>query len=550
MANTNIFIENISFNDGQNFSFSPSDIVVFTGPNNSGKSQVLRDLMNFYSKPNATRILAKDVNTIYEGDIQTLVGECINRNGRDYLGNIDVYKKEHIKDWWDSKDLRSIHSIFINHLTTENRLNASKPAPSFDVVNEAASTPLQILYIEDGIEKNLSDLFHSAFGKELIVNRGGGSLIPLHVGHQPKKEVGEDRVSESFLKKLNLIPQIQNQGDGMRSFASILLDTFTSKHSITLIDEPEAFLHPPQARLLGKILGQNTPNSRQLFISTHSEDFLKGLLEADNDNIKIFRIDREENINHMNFLANNDIRTLWQDPILRYSNILSGLFHSKTVICESDTDCRFYQTILNSIQKKDSISPDILFTHCGGKQRLKVVIRALKSLNVHAVVIGDIDILNSKEIFQEIIESLGMKWIDVEKQWRTIDDYVKSQRAQLNTEEVKKELKLIFDTFNEEHLTKEIAEKIKKVIKMSSAWSKVKETGKSFFNGNSYTAYNELSDICKKRGLLIVPVGELEGFYKPNSNHGVKWVNEVIENVDLIHDPELEEARSFVRQFQ
>ena len=100
-------------------------------------------------------------------------------------------------------------------------------------------TPLQKLYIDDKTEKELSSLFHQAFGTEFIVNRGAGSQIPIHVGMTPTMDKGEDRVSVSYLSKLKRLPQIQNQGDGMRSFTGILLDTFVSNHCITLIDEPE-----------------------------------------------------------------------------------------------------------------------------------------------------------------------------------------------------------------------------------------------------------------------------------------------------------------------
>lgn len=159
-----------------------------------------------------------------------------------------------------------------------------------------------------------------------------------------------------------------------------------------------------------------------------------------------------------------------------------------------------------------------------------------------------IDALNDKNTFKDIVESVGLIWDDIEPSWKVIDEYVKSQRAQLNTEDVKKSINDILGSFNEPQLTTVVAEKIRKVIKQSSAWSKIKETGKSFFNGGAYTAFQEISDKCKNKGLLIVPVGELECFYKPDSNHGVKWVNNVIETVDLKEDGELAQARSFVQE--
>ena len=60
------------------------------------------------------------------------------------------------------------------------------------------------------------------------------------------------------------------------------------------------------------------------------------------------------------------------------------------------------------------------------------------------VAITDIDVLNDKKIFQEIIETSGEVWDNVETQWKIISEYVKSQRAQLDTEEVKSEIDAIF----------------------------------------------------------------------------------------------------------
>lgn len=295
------------------------------------------------------------------------------------------------------------------------------------------------------------------------------------------------------------------------------------------------------------MLAKNNPSKRQLFISTHSEDFLKGLIDSDSKNVKIFRINREENVNHMYMLDNNNIKILWKDPILRYSNILSGLFHSKVVLCESDTDCRFYQAMMNSLHGgEDEISPDILFTHCGGKQRLKTIISALKSLNVKMAVIADIDVLNDKNTFKDITDSLTIEWSNLESKWNIIDEYVKSQRPQLDTENVKTKIQEILNPILGNSFPKEAVEQIKKVLKNSTAWSKIKEVGKQFFAGEAYTSYDEIDAICITNGLFIVPVGELESFYRLNSNHGTKWVNEVLEKVNLKNDEELKDARDFV----
>ena len=65
--------------------------------------------------------------------------------------------------------------------------------------------------------------------------------IPLYVGNAPDKTAFTMSEQDDYYQLVAELPKLHEQGDGMRSFASILLNTFTSDYSITLIDEPEAF---------------------------------------------------------------------------------------------------------------------------------------------------------------------------------------------------------------------------------------------------------------------------------------------------------------------
>ncbi len=545
-----IFVEKLHFNDGHEMSLGHSDIVIFTGANNAGKSQVLKDIDMHLEKYGRKGVVVTSMDIEFAGEISARTKDYLNKDGRYQIGGNVFSDFMEIEFLWEKKDRRFVIP-YKNRLDTESRLNASRTAPSFDRSNQAPSTPVQKMYVDNDLAGTISNLFHEAFDEHLIVNYGGGSQIPVHVGQPPKKENGEDRVSTGYLERLYKLPILENQGDGMRSFAGILFDVFISHKTITMIDEPEAFLHPPQARLLGKMLVKNKPNDRQFFISTHSEDFLKGLLDADSENVRIVRIDRDGDVNNIKELKNEDVKMLWKDSILRYSNILSGLFHSKVVICESDTDCRFYQAILNALYEgKDLVSPDILFTHCGGKERLKTVIPALKELNVKTVVVADIDVLNKEETFKTICDKMGIVWDSIKAKWKSITEFVKNQKAQLETDEVRKEIEKIFDGITTKQLSNDDIDAVKAKLKASTAWSLVKQVGMNFFHGQQYTDLEELMDLCQEKGLFIVPVGELEYFYRPlasNSTHGTKWVNGVMEK-DLANDKNLEEARKFVKE--
>jgi hypothetical protein len=335
----------------------------------------------------------------------------------------------------------------------------------------------------------------------------------------------------------------------MRSFVGVLLNAFISHHSVIFIDEPEAFLHPPQARLLGKMIANDMPSERQLFLATHSEDFLKGLLDADNSNLKIVRIQREGRINKVSVLHSSDINSIWNDSLLRHSNVLNGLFHSKVIICESDSDCRFYSAVLSATyEDTKSISPDILFLHCGGKHRIPTVVKSLIKLNVIVRVITDFDVLNDISPLKEIYEEVGGVWADIESDWKIVKSSIDQKRPELETKELKTEIDVIFNSISDRIIPKSKVSEIHKLLKRASPWAHAKEVGSLFVpSGDPTNSYGRISCKLREKGVYIVEVGQLESFVKSIGNHGPKWVNEVMVK-DLKSDPELEKARKFIQE--
>ena len=473
-----IYFTKLKFNDDTELPLEKNSIIVFTGANNSGKSQVLKDIEICVDDSNHTQmIVVKEGERNYCGaiDEETFLGEHFKTDKQgmyQLLETGSAFNTNALKNYWENHTLHnSLHKIFVHRLSTEVRLSSSNALARS---NQAEKHPIYKLGKNERLAQKISDYFRQAFGIDLVVNRNEMMNIPLHVGQAPDKTAFTMDKQDDYYHLVEELPKLQEQGDGMRSFASILLNTFTSNYSITLIDEPEAFLHPPQARVLGKMLAKNNPNNRQLFISTHSEDFLQGLLDADNENVTVIRINREDNINKMSVLQNNKIKELWGTPLLRYSNILSGLFHGKVVVCESDYDCLFYQAIMNAIyEQRNEIAPDTLFTHCGGKTRIKDIVSALKAVDVPVVAISDFDLLNESHNLKPLIAAFGIDW---------------------NTT-LSKDMKTIYDSMNA------------KSSDGSDAWKQIKKIGKVGFTGVEPAAYECVEKICKFMGLFIVPVG-------------------------------------------
>src|SRR5436190_2084431 len=108
---------------------------------------------------------------------------------------------------------------------------------------------MHVLYKNAALEQKVNAAFRAAFKTDLVLNRGGGKVIAFHVGDKPELSGSDDSLSPSYFERLRQLPFLHQQGHGMRSFVGCTLHAFTSPAFIHLLDEPEAFLHPPHARL-------------------------------------------------------------------------------------------------------------------------------------------------------------------------------------------------------------------------------------------------------------------------------------------------------------
>ncbi|UZO81324.1 ATP-binding protein [Aquimarina sp. ERC-38] len=554
-----VWLNEIQFSDDSKILIEENDIVVLVGPNNSGKSATLKETAQMLQQKNNSGKVVKDISFEKSSDKDQLISflnefsqKIIDTNPLPTYQGFGFYIYESAaQSYWDNSTngLFDLVSIFVNSLSTEKRLSAANPPQSIKTTSEPPKHPIHFLQKNDSLEQKFNNYFKQAFGADLIVHRNAGKEVPLYVGKKPIPKEGEDRVSEGYLKKLEKLDLLHQQGDGMRSFVGVLLNAFISNHSILFIDEPEAFLHPPQARLLGKMIAKDLPSERQLFLATHSEDFLKGLLDSNIQNLKIIRIQRKDSINEVSVLNSLDINEIWSDSLLRHSNVLGGLFHSKVVICESDSDCRFFSAILSSLYDDlGAIAPDVLFIHCGGKHRVPTVIKALKKLNVPMSIVTDFDVLNNINPIKTIYENLGGTWDEVVNDWTLVKTEIERKRPEFLTDDLKDKIKGVFDSTSDRIFPKEKISEINRALKKASPWTEAKQVGKAYIpSGNATQAFERIQIKFKEKGFHILEVGELECFDKSIGNHGPKWVNEVLTK-DLKTDSELENARKFVNE--
>ncbi|MGP8173290.1 MAG: ATP-dependent nuclease [Terracidiphilus sp.] len=554
-----VWIETVTFSDGSKISFAENDVVIIVGPNNSGKSAMLRGINDKLYDSDASSFVVVEISIGLEGSTNEVRAWIQRTSKRTESGpGTVIYRtvgggitEDGISNVWGPKRkfISGLRGFFCHLLTADERLTAANPPESIAITTDPPSHPIHIVQWNDSIEEKISKQFKRAFGFDLVVHRNAGRKVPILVGKKPDIPPGKDRVSIEYISELEKLPAVHTQGDGMRSFLGVLLFTTVGESSILLVDEPEAFLHPPQARHLGDVLVSETGSDHQLFVATHSGDVLRGVLDSDDPRVRVLRLRREGNKNIASQLKNSQISLVWSDPLLRYSNILDGLFHERVVVCESDSDCRFYSAITDAIfESGGDRRPDIMFTHCGGKQRLPLIIRSLRGLEVPISIVTDFDVLNAESPLMEIVEAAGGQWKDVKPDWKVVKKAIDDKKPELSTGEVRREIESALNAVTGHVIPEATKKTIQDALRASSPWSTAKSVGIAFVpSGDASQAAKNLMNTLECIGIFVVPVGELEGFLRTESGHGPTWVANALKR-NLRTDPELEDAKRFIRK--
>lgn len=549
------YISKIHFNDETYVDIQQNDIIIFVGPNNAGKSQALKDIYALSSNKFPTTVVSDIAITKYTTQIKDLLDGISPKQPKgsytsyEVLGQYFTYVEQTNERFLTTPYFDDFRDLFVANLDTTARLTICN-APSSITRNSPKQHPIHYAAFNRTYRKWISDNFKKAFGIEVTPNILNGSTIPLCVGEPVKfdKEYEDEQArQEAYADILKNYKQVQNQGDGIKSFTGILLYLMLDYFCTFLIDEPESFLHPPQAHIMGQIIGQTLSNKQQCFISTHSEEIIKGLLEVCPERIKIIRITRKDDTNYFSVLDNDSFEVVWNDPLLKYSNIMSSLFHNSVVLCESDSDCKMYSIVESYLKQLSGRYSETLFIHCGGKQRMSKIALALRVLKIDVKLIADIDVLNNEVVFKGIVEAFGIEWTTVQSDYNTIVGNLHSQKEKVNRNDAKTSINKIIDGSQNQYLSNREIKEIRTVISTISKWETIKSAGITAIpSGDAAQAFRRLNQTLQLNGIHIVPVGELECFIKDIGGHGPEWTNKVFEAYPHIDNPVYNQIRESV----
>lgn len=551
-----VSIERIKFNDETLIDFESDDIVLLVGANNVGKSRTIKDLkddLNDLCKP---KVIVDEVTYKSSNFSSSQLKDYFEKNiSKDDFGNYNVliddnqFQSFNASTFTDSREEKQYYKVLFSFLSTENRLNITRPM-KFNTNFDNRS-----LNIMKGLESDLESIntlnekLQMGFEKSIEAYEDflDGTIVKKYkIG---KSEDIKNAINSNRRDNHNLLKEMEDlytQGDGIRSAFAILASLIVNNHSLYLIDEPETFLHPPQARLLARNI-VNLSNEKQCFISTHNIDFIKGVLEADSSRVKIIKIDRFENKNKFNLVDNNSVAEIANDKNLRYTNILDGLFYDRLVLCENESDCKFYSAILENL---DLVKyQNTLFCAVGGKHQFKKVVPLLKKLNIQYAIIADIDLINSKDNLKQLVNSIEDDCYNKINDYHTkfIEKFEEGMYSQIKTQAViKAEINEMFNS--EKYMPNDIAKGIKESLKYISSFTLLKSGGESILpQGECVTLFNKVKEFLNEHNVFVVECGEIERFVPDVKGHGNDWVEKTFARYSDINSPVYDVAKQFIK---
>ena len=545
------YVSELVLASGSRVAINRSGVTMIVGGNNVGKSTLPRELHEVIARwpgnnqPRQTSHILEDVPYQWEGTIADFIAWIgaqnywsAQANNAGFLAGStgNVFPPSTLMMLREDHNRQGTGAIsqFITHFAKAmDRFAGVQPVSRRASMNDAPNSPLHIIEQTPGMLQEFQRAAKDIFDVDLTLDRVGGSLF-FRVGAPTVPAPPIDNVAGEYLDQLLVLPALETQGEGMQSALGLLLPVITSTYPLILVDEPEAFLHPPQARKLGAILARLAhERGVQLIVATHDRHFLTGILDAEGVDVSVIRLERTDNNTEGKHLNSESLKQAWGKASVRYSNLLDGLFHKLVVITENERDCRFLAAALDSLDQKVDfgIRPqDVLFLPSAGKGNIPSLAEVLLASGVPVVAAPDLDVLNNEQTIERLYSTFGGDWPEIRSTYVTAVAEFQVPREQKSKGQVLSILEKVLGAESSAAYTSQTKQEVALLLGVASEWKRLKENGMTAFRAERAKA-NELMNELAKHRVVPVQVGELEGFApEVRARKGDAWLDEALES--------------------
>lgn len=399
--------------------------------------------------------------------------------------------------------------MFVSFVGTDTRLLVSAGDQYLGSL-DWESNLLSATYRSDPCLTDLSEHIKRLFNKDAVleIETMGGVVQP-----RVSDDFSDYRCAprEDAVNNMGDCGPLSDEGDGLRGFFAVYIAALMDNRPIVLIDEPEAFLHPYQARELGKLIRQHCRENSQIVISTHSVHFLSGLLDAssgssDGESLSIIHLSRIGDITNAEKLETKNMLKVMKSPLLRHSSIMDGLFAPSVTVVESESDELFFRLLFD----KTVCGVETLFVNVHSKDRIRDAVDFYQRAGVTCYAITDFDILNDWGKLKKLLRRYEVN----EDEFRGLPRQIKEEYQQRLSSEGK--------TFENEDKKKEALRACYK-----------KETHKGLSKQTIDQIESLRKELLSKR-MLIIGSGELETTLepvKPYCANKSSWIEDALDEI-------------------
>lgn len=387
---------------GAPLTVSPPVVTIFVGPNNCGKSTALREIEELSAGGRRKDGVVAGVDLTIptsESDMDDflrphLVGtdsKNLTFAGGGRLSRQSIY--QHLTN--PSHLAAQLAQAFRLRLDGRTRLSLTDPQASGDLLAPPTNNLMSLFRSEERREA-LRRYAYEAFDRYFVIDPTNIGQLRVRLARRPPDTPAEEQGWDDLSRRFHAAaPLIDVFSDGVRAYIGLLVAVMASHRKIVMIDEPEAFLHPPLARRLGSVLARvANETGKQLFVATHSASYLLGTVES-GVSTTVVRLTYDQSAATARCLPSASLTELLRDPLLRSTSAISGLFHEAVVVTESEADRALYDEVNVRLQRFDPQNslPDALFLHAQNCQTVHRIVRPLRLLGIPAAAIVDVDVL-------------------------------------------------------------------------------------------------------------------------------------------------------------
>jgi ABC-type cobalamin/Fe3+-siderophores transport system ATPase subunit len=415
-------------------------VVVLIGPNNAGKSLALREIDVWSRGEDQDRKVVDSVDVDFPTDFEAAIEllrpfmDSPSANEPGTSGQFTVHQpslrsgETGIRDRIGESSVQDVlagrhpnsqlllrkyfskwHTIRLDGRT---RFELTDEQVGGDLLRPPANHLLALAQ-NDAARNRVRSLTAEAFGVYFVLDFLYTGRVRIRMSLRPPSDAEEELALSSRAQAFHgEATPIEAMSDGVKSFTGLVAAVQSLPHRILLVDEPEAFLHPPLARRLGRALASLAHDrNASLVVGTHSAEFVLGCIEQVSET-SVVRLGYEAGVATARELPAAQLGQLAHDPLLRSTNVLRALFHRAAVVTEADADRAFYDEMNQRLDAENRGVADALFLNAQGRDTIDRLVLPLRQIGIPTAAIVDLDVIElnpqARSTWKKLLNTCGI----------------------------------------------------------------------------------------------------------------------------------------------